>query len=199
MDVFKIAEHCNPLEGWTPPKKTQRLAELARDAALCVEVGAYGCKSLIPMALGANGPCRVVGIDPYSSVDSCEGWPEGHANNAWWGKLSHDWIKDRAMKACEEARPLLRPGVTLELLIKRGDQVVDSFEDGSIDLLHIDGNHAEEVALKDVNEWTPKVKRGGWLVFDDINWSETLKAQQRLKEIGFKLVEDYTTWGLFHK
>jgi hypothetical protein len=43
--------------------------------------------------------------------------------------------------------------------------------EGSIGYLHIDGNHAYEHALIDARAWTPHVKPGGWIVFDDYVWS----------------------------
>ena len=42
--------------------------------------------------------------------------------------------------------------------------------EGSIGLLHIDGNHEYEHVLADVRAWAPRVKPGGWLVLDDYDW-----------------------------
>jgi hypothetical protein len=56
------------------------------------------------------------------------------------------------------------------------------FEDSSIDILHIDGNHTEESAMNDVKLFYPKVKIGGYILFDDVNWSTTKKAVDFLKE-----------------
>ena len=42
--------------------------------------------------------------------------------------------------------------------------------EGAIGLLHIDGNHEYEHVLADVRDWAPRVKPGGWLVFDDYAW-----------------------------
>ena len=42
--------------------------------------------------------------------------------------------------------------------------------EGAIGLLHIDGNHEYEHVLADVRDWVPRVKPGGWLVFDDYQW-----------------------------
>ncbi len=42
--------------------------------------------------------------------------------------------------------------------------------EGAIGLLHIDGNHGYDHVLADLRDWAPKVKPGGWLVFDDYEW-----------------------------
>ncbi len=54
------------------------------------------------------------------------------------------------------------------------------FADESIDILHIDGNHTEENALADVLMYLPKLKKGGYLWFDDVNWTSTHKAVEYL-------------------
>jgi hypothetical protein len=42
-----------------------------------------------------------------------------------------------------------------------------------IELLHIDGNHSETTSLIDVTKWVPQVKKGGIIIFDDVNWVTT--------------------------
>ena len=41
---------------------------------------------------------------------------------------------------------------------------------GGIAVLHIDGNHSYEHAAEDARLWTPHVKPGGWIIFDDYFW-----------------------------
>lgn len=43
------------------------------------------------------------------------------------------------------------------------------FMNESIDILHINGNHTEANALADVQMFLPKLKKGGYLWFDDVN------------------------------
>lgn len=199
MDLDKIVEFCKGLHGWCPAGKMIRLAELARDANLCVEVGVFGGRSLIPMALGARGSCRVVGCDPYTSTDSCEGWPTDDANAVYWRQLDHDGIRCGAEDGISRAKASLRHGVDLELRICRGDELVGEIADGSSELVHVDGNHAEEVALADVKAWTPKVAPGGAFVLDDINWPSTLKAREWLKSADWFLAEDHELWGVYRR
>ncbi|WP_458095764.1 class I SAM-dependent methyltransferase [Roseomonas sp. WA12] len=42
---------------------------------------------------------------------------------------------------------------------------------GAIAVLHIDGNHAREEVESDVALWTPHVRPGGWIIFDDYEWA----------------------------
>jgi len=41
------------------------------------------------------------------------------------------------------------------------EDVVDTFADGSLDFIYIDGNHAYEYVKRDIEIWWPKLKKGG--------------------------------------
>jgi len=75
-----------------------------------------------------------------------------------------------------------------------------------IDILHVDGNHSEEISFSDVLKWVPLVKKGGFIIFDDMAWYEnnrftTEKAVSWLDEHCFKLAEftDVCVWGIWVK
>jgi SAM-dependent methyltransferase len=42
--------------------------------------------------------------------------------------------------------------------------------EGAIGILHIDGNHEHDYVAADTARWTPWVKAGGWIIFDDYVW-----------------------------
>jgi len=62
--------------------------------------------------------------------------------------------------------------------IKRGLswEIADQIDDGSVDLVYIDGDHTYEAVLKDLNAWVPKIKKGGIVCGDDIGWPGVKKA-----------------------
>jgi hypothetical protein len=47
-----------------------------------------------------------------------------------------------------------------------------SFADESLDFVYIDGDHSRDAVYADLTVWFPKVKPGGFLVCDDLNWKD---------------------------
>ena len=62
-----------------------------------------------------------------------------------------------------------------KLIVRRGfsHDIVPKFEDDFFDIAYIDGNHETEFVYKDAVMTFPKVKSGGFIIFDDYNWIQT--------------------------
>lgn len=184
------------LPGWCTVEKGLRMAELARLASLCVELGVFGGRGLIAMAatLRDQGFGQAHGIDPYTVDAALEG-VNSAANDEWWSSLDLGEIARTAQLAIE------RTGLTpwTRIIWERSQDAVARYDDETVDLLHMDSNHSEEVTCAEVALWSPKIRLGGHLVFDDTDWETTKRAQRELEALGFELLEDHGGWKVYRK
>jgi len=170
-------------DGWCWPEKANAMANLITEIRpspnVIVEIGVFGGRSLLPQAeaVRRNGVGCIVGIDPWRLVPSIEGDIDQEQKD-WWSKVDLQTVHQEFMEH------LWRLGLDSHCIIIRntGDQCAHLFNGESIDILHIDGNHTEEVSCRDVRTWLPKVRRLGYIWFDDTNWASTQKALALIEE-----------------
>jgi methyltransferase family protein len=191
-----IAVELPKMPGWCTPEKGQRLAALALGANVCVELGVFGGRSLVAIAmmLQDQGFGRVYGIDPFTASAALEG-KNDPANDEWWAALDYETIAREAQLSCYRLR--LTPYA--QLVRMRSLDVVEFYENSTVDLLHQDSNHSEEISCQEVALWAPKIRHGGYWVFDDTNWPSTQKAQHELEALGFGLLEDHESWRVYRR
>ena len=186
------------LHGWTSVDKGARLAELVliAGAERSVELGVFGGRGTISLAIGheARGEGQVLAIDPWEKAASLEG-ENSPENDDWWGKLDHEAIYVSFVQALDASGtwPWCR------VVRLRSAQAVAGVADGSIQVLHQDSNHSEAVSTAEVEQWTPKLAPRGLWIADDTDWVTTQRAQRRLVELGYELVEDHTSWRVYRK
>ena len=66
------------------------------------------------------------------------------------------------------------------MLRELSSQLVDMFEDGSLDWVYIDGNHAYDFVKQDLEMWWPKLKTGGLMSGHDfllLDWNASPIAE----------------------
>lgn len=168
------------IPGWCPIDKANRMMNLIYETKpeLCVEVGVFGGSSYFPTAaaLQYNKKGRGYAIDPWKVGPCIEGQTGAHL--AWWSKVDLNSIY-KGFTVLLQRHKLDKITTVLRMT---SQEALEYFEDESIDILHIDGNHAEESALYDAEHWLKKVKIGGYIWFDDTNWDSTQKAVSYLLE-----------------
>ena len=199
------------LEGWCSIQKAKKMARIVAaiqsESPLCVELGVWGGRSLFAMALALKhclGKGRADGIDPYAADASLEGTHTG-GNNEWWATVDYE----KTLKGVQDAIDQLSLRSYVNIIRKRSQDVSSTYKKETIDVLHQDSNHSEEISTTEVALYASKVRRGGYWVFDDINWDNngvptTLRAQKMLLTRGFTKIEEYTetgnnAWAIFQK
>jgi hypothetical protein len=202
-DLKKGAFFCmDQVHGWCSYQKASILMDLMLKAKpkVIVEIGVWGGKSLLPMAftLKGFGFGKIYGIDPWENEASLEGVVH-ESNIAYWGNIDHQLVLDCLIQTIDsydlyDYVELIRSTSAKAPLIE------------NIDILHVDGNHSEVTSYLDVTKWLPMVKKGGWIVVDDMTWFEngmttTGKAVEYLDKHCHKIaeIEDNCVWGIWVK
>ncbi len=180
-DVFTlILEAEAELAGWCSREKALVIARmiLAERPAICVEIGVFGGRSLIPCAAALRhiGAGAIYGIEAWSPNVAIEN-PTDEINDDWWSKVDFNRIKQEFFRFVA-ATNLTQYVRVIEAPSNRAAALFDR-----IDFLHIDGSHSIVNAAEDVILYALKVPPGGIIVFDDINWQSTAPARALLDAI----------------
>jgi hypothetical protein len=122
---------------------------------------------------------KLIAIDPWRANASLIG--QNAVDQAFWGNQqmhdeAYNWFLHHVLKS--------QVSDFVDIVRNTSD---DADPPKRIGLLHIDGNHSEQ-AVKDVKKWAPLVDRGGFLVMDDLDWSNggPRNAMEHAYELGFK-------------
>jgi len=178
-DIQGVLDMSERIPGWAPPDKLTRMFNLVLETQphRIVEIGVFGGRSLMALAVASlhlPHPCQVVGIDAWSNNEAVENmFPE-----VWQDEQGHldYWEGQDLERICEGCRHLFEEEDLMEqVTLIRGDSVstVPLFD--HIDILHIDGNHTDWSSTRDVCNWVPRVRNGGFIHMDDTYWA-TLQA-----------------------
>jgi predicted O-methyltransferase YrrM len=175
IDVIVAAEDALP--GWCHREKSMAMARLVLNERprLCVEVGVYGGRSLVPCAAALRhlGAGRIVGVESWSAEVAVLD-PTNESNDEWWKGIDFRPIK-RAFFSF-----IVDHDLTREISIVEAPSAQAAMIFGAIDFLHIDGSHAMLAAAEDVIRYGRLVRPGGIIVFDDANWASTSVARELL-------------------
>lgn len=122
------------------------------DGGVIVEIGSYRGRSAAAWYAGIQGRGILYCIDPWDA-----GYPEGCPSD-------YEIFKESMALMSYEPAILHMPSV----------EAAPLFDDGSIDVVFIDGNHVE--AGLDVDLWLPKLKPSGLLCGHDWRRGRTLES-----------------------
>lgn len=146
---------------------------------LLVELGVHTANSFSAFcqAVGnAPSACKCFGVDTW----------EGDPHATYYDKNIFSEVSE-FIKA--------NFGNFASLIRSRFDQALDSFSDGSIDLLHIDGFHTYEAVSQDFFSWLPKMSNQGVVLLHDTNVRRDNFGVWKLFE---ELSEKYPVFEFYH-
>lgn len=145
MTQEQICQKLSGIPGLMTASETALLIRMARSAETIVELGCYKGRSMAAMML-ANPRADAYGVDSF-------------------GDMSHRGYQGATEAQCRAN--LKRLGLEPKgIIAATTDDAAKEFK-GEIDLLHIDAGHSREEVEADIENWLPKVKPGGAVVFHD--------------------------------
>lgn len=89
---------------------------------------------------------------------------------------------------CEESFP-----GRVKILRKDTVEAANDVPDDSLDFVFIDADHTYEGCLRDIQAWTPKVRKGGLISGHDFNWPTVLQAVTETGRVDFRAADN--VWG----
>jgi len=163
--------------------KAGRIAELIIDssATLAVDIGVYRGRSFLPMGVAFKwlGSGTAYGVDPYSAIVARQ------TDNHEVGDVLVEWADDQdwdAIHAQVQAQIDEKALSSFARLVRETSKDAASrFAPGSIDLIHIDGNHDQAAVELDYELYKRLVRPGGFIVLDDISWGSVQSVYEALR------------------
>ena len=83
----------------------------------------------------------------------------------YWGGEEHG-SQSRQDRGYEKAKEAIS-GYNAEIIRKSSRDVVEQFEDESVDFVYIDGDHRFDAVVMDLVQYVPKVRKGGLVLVHD--------------------------------
>jgi|TARA_B100001758_G_C18403862_1_gene610720 hypothetical protein len=132
-----------------------------RENTKMIEIGTYGGESTLLFASSLAFD-HIYCIDPFEGKEAMN-----NINNKKWDDVKADfnqntkWFNGDGSKLGE---------TKVELINDYSYNVVDQFEDKSIDFIYIDGSHDLKDIKRDIDLYLPKVKDSSFIGGHDYNW-----------------------------
>jgi predicted O-methyltransferase YrrM len=173
----------------TPWSTNRRFAyDLVRNVQpkTIVELGShYGC-SLFAFAQAAKDAKLKVTIN---GVDT------------WQGDEQAGFYGEEIIEGVKKIQKQKFKSQKINLIRKKFIEALSDFEDGSIDLIHIDGLHTYDAVKEDFDTWLPKLAKDGVMLFHDITGEAAKKkygSVKHWKEVSAKYpsLQLNHNWGL---
>lgn len=154
------------IEGWTKKHELAWLQEAAANSGpVIVEIGCWKARSTVAMASAVKAGTTI------HTVDHFLGSPVERSDTYTADALKEDLH--------EIAKANLREFPNVVIFKMSSKKASEHFENGTVDMVFIDGGHSTYETLTDLQTWFPKLKPGGMLCGHDLDW-DTVKEALRI-------------------
>ncbi len=171
------------------------------NAQLCVEIGVFKGASLMYFAEALEiTKGKVIGIDPYSIGALINDIPDKKLSKHFYEVLFKDQIVlDNLYHSVLNVINKNKLENIILLVRDKSEDYYTNIEKESIDILHIDGNPDEEFVTKDIQFYLPLVKKGGYIIMDDITWPGIINSIKNHLNNDTILIKSYSDFAVYKK
>lgn len=168
------------------PDQVPSLARIAGiSASKVVEIGTWEGAFAHAILLNTPSTTEVYCVDPYAAAPDL-------AKTSDWYEISQTEFDSKY----EAAKTRLSGfGDRVKFLRKPSAEAAADFEDESIDVVYVDGDHDYKGVLQDIMLWWPKVKPGGYLLGDDVHSTNLAEHDPVTKNV--RRDWNSTSWAVF--
>lgn len=132
------------IEGWFLPVQGDILQLFCKDR-IYLEIGSYKGRSTICAAEVAQ---QVYAVDTFKAKKD--------------GQTQHE-----RFTTLDEFEQNISGYKNIKYYVGESTKIADEFKEHSIDIIFIDGMHDYESVISDKENWWPKLKVGGYMIFHD--------------------------------
>jgi len=152
-----------------------------------VEIGVFGGASILSTVdICIKNNNIICGIDPWEKMVNMNGEDIKDVKKL---KQAQKLLLDHRLNLQKIIKELGYKHIKLIQGLSGDKKILDKFENESLDLIFIDGNHSYIGALSDLQLWEPKLKKSGTLVGHDWHLKSVQKAANEFcASNGFKLI-----------
>jgi hypothetical protein len=162
-----------------------------------VEIGVYNGCFLLPITFMNNNTLSY-GIDPYESFIQNDIENISLYNTAASISKNSDFLNNVYNRLINNIEKF---NLNVKIIRDKAENVSNLFENNSIDILHVDGNHDYDSVLKDLTLYNEKISVNGIIIMDDINWKSVKSALDNFLNStnNFKLIHNQEEWCIIQK
>lgn len=146
----------------------------------CIQIGVFPELSLLPIAktLKYKKMGKVYAIDSWKKSEIIKGFKDDDPICLRLKKLDFKTLYKNTKNLINE-HELTK---YCEILRKTPENVIDTFQDNSIDLIYFNETRCKETIFKNVTLYFPKVRDGGYILLNNPNQDNTRQALVYLLE-----------------
>jgi hypothetical protein len=164
----------------------EHMVQTSPSGVTFVEVGAWRGRSTAHMAVEILNSGKYIF---FYTVDTWQGSEEHYKD--YFDDITTDALYNDFLKNVEPVKHLVAP------IRMSSTEAAALFEDNSLELVVLDGDHSYEGLSADIRAWWPKVKPGGIMAGDDYNeeyWPSVCKAIHDVLVDDLHLFKESNIW-----